>query len=101
MKRDEVHLTNLEEKVKEYLDMKGIEHIPQYPFRTGFVCDFLLSDAQTIIEVDGERWHSSKKQKKKDRFKDYMIKREGFYVVRIKEKDILDGSFSSVVDEFG
>ena len=88
MERGRLHLTNLEEEVERFLNKRGIESIPQYPLRTGVVCDFLLPKENIIIEVDGERWHSSKKQKKKDMFKDYMLQREGWKVIRIKEKEL-------------
>lgn len=88
MERGEMYLTNLERVVKEFLDTKGVKYIPQYPLRQGFIADFALPDKKIIIEVDGERWHSEKKKIKKDRFRDYMLKREGWNTIRIKEKNI-------------
>lgn len=77
----------MERKAEEILDSLNVEYIPQYSARTGFVIDFaILNNGQKIaIEVDGEHWHTTKKQKQKDRFKDYMLKREGWKVIRIKE----------------
>ena len=88
MQRNEIYLTNLEKKVKSFLDVRGIRYISQYPLRQGFIADFALPDKKIIIEVDGERWHSGKKKVKKDRFRDYMLKRDGWTTIRIKEKEI-------------
>jgi len=70
------------------LDSKGIKYIPQYPLRQGFIADFALPDRKIIIEVDGERWHGEKKKIRKDKFRDYMLKRDGWTIIRIKEKEI-------------
>ena len=88
MERNEVYLTALEKQVADFLDMKGIAYIPQYPLRLGYIADFALLDKRIIIEVDGKRWHSGKQKQKKDRFRDYMLKRAGWTVIRIKEEEI-------------
>ena len=90
MSRGEIDLTSLEKKAKEILNKIGIEYIPQYPTRTGFVIDFAVieKDRKIAIELDGTKWHSSKKAQQRDRFKDYQLKREGWKVVRIKEDEI-------------
>ena len=88
MSRQNVHVTSLEKVVKEYLNNKKVDYIFQCPTKTGFVIDFALLKERTAIEVDGEKWHSSKEAMKRDRFKDYQLKREGWKVIRIKEKEI-------------
>lgn len=90
MSRDELYLTSLERKMKEILKELGVDYIEQYSTRTGFVIDFAVNTdkGNFALEVDGEVWHSSKKATKRDRFKDYMLKREGWQVVRIKEKEL-------------
>ena len=99
MERGKHHYTNLEQKVKEYFDKKDIDYVFQFPTRTGFVVDFALLKERIAIEVDGKKWHSSKEAKKRDRFKDYMLRREGWRVVRIKEKEMdnLDSLLSSII----
>ena len=98
MNREEVHITNLEEIVKDYLNKNRINYIFQYSTRTGFVIDFVLVDKKIAIEVDGSKWHSSEEAMKKDNFKDYMLKREGWKVIRIKEEEMnnLNGLLSSI-----
>jgi len=90
--RGSIQLTSLERKAEEILNSLNIEYISQYPTRTGFVIDFaIISNGYKIaIETDGEHWHTTKKQKKKDRFKNYMLKREGWNVIRIKELNFND-----------
>jgi len=99
MERNNVYLTNIEREVKEWLEDRGVECIPQYPLRQGYIADFAILDKHIIIEVDGEHWHSGKKKQKKDRFRDYMLKRAGWKTIRIPEKDIdkLDSLLSSVI----
>ena len=88
MERNKLHLTTIEREVKAWLEDRGIEHIPQYPLRQGYIADFALLNKHIIIEVDGTHWHSGKKKQKKDRFRDYMLKRAGWKTIRIPEKDI-------------
>ena len=88
MERNNLHYTNIEKKVKYFLDKNQKDYIFQYPTRTGFVIDFALLKERIAIEVDGTNWYSSKKAKKRDRFKNYMLRREGWKVIRIKEEEI-------------
>ena len=98
MNREDIHITNLEEIVKDYLNKNNVDYIFQYSTRTGFIIDFAIPNKKIAIEVDGEKWHSSKEAIKHDNFKDYMLKREGWNVIRIKEEKInkLDSLFSSI-----
>lgn len=102
MSRGEIRLTSLEKKAEEILDKMGIEYIPQYPTRTGFVIDFALlgKDRKVAIELDGTKWHSSKEAQQRDRFKDYQLRREGWKVIRIKEDEInkMEELLSSVIE---
>jgi len=98
MERNKLHYTNIEEDVRNYLDKKCVDYVFQYPTRSGFVIDFVILVKKIAIEVDGIHWHSSKKAKKHDRFKDYQLRREGWKVIRIKEEEIdnLDSLLSSI-----
>ena len=99
MDRNGVYLTGIERTVKEWLEDRGVTFASQYPLRQGYVIDFALVDRKIAIEVDGEHWHSGKKKQKKDRFRDYMLKRAGWKTIRIPEKDMdkLDSLLSSIV----
>ena len=85
-----MYLTSLERAVEKKLVELGVEFEAQYPTQTGFVIDFALLSEGIAIEVDGERWHSSKKAKRHDNFKNYQLKREGWKVLRIKEREMND-----------
>ena len=85
--------TSLENAVKAILDELGLEYAPQLPTRTGFIVDFAVfcSEGRKVaLEVDGEVWHSNDRARKRDRFKDYQLKREGWEVLRIKEQEVDD-----------
>ena len=101
MIRKDIHITNLEEIVKEYLDKEEVDYIFQFSTRTGFIIDFAIPSKKVAIEVDGEKWHSSKEAMKRDRFKDYQLRREDWKVIRIKEEEInsLDSLFLSKLGE--
>ena len=87
--RGNFHKTNLEELAEDILNELGVNFTPQYPTRTGFILDFavFLSNGRRIdLETDGHRWHSSKRAKKRDNFRNHMLKREGWEIYRVREK---------------
>jgi very-short-patch-repair endonuclease len=51
---------------------------------------------KVAIETDGETWHSSKKARKKDGFKNYMLKRQGWTVLRFTGKEV-ENDMDSVI----
>jgi len=69
-----VEPTSLERKVMEVLDSLGIPYIFQYSTRTGFVIDFavFVNGRKIALEVDGP-CHDSRKRRKRDAFRDYML----------------------------
>ena len=87
--RGDFHKTNLEEMAEDLLIELEVNFIPQYPIRSGYLLDFavFLPDGRRIdLETDGHRWHSSKRAKKKDNFRNYMLRREGWKICRVREK---------------
>ena len=68
-----------------YLTQLGIEFTEQYPTRSGYLLDFALIDKKIAIETDGHAWHSSQQQRKRDRFRDHILRREGWTVIRFRE----------------
>jgi very-short-patch-repair endonuclease len=48
----------------------------------------LFKNKKIAIEIDGTKWHSSKKAQQRDRFKDYQLRREGWKVIWIKKDEI-------------
>mgnify|MGYP003440406850 FL=1 len=59
----------------------------QVPYITkklkGYIIDFLLTDYNIIIEIDGKSTHSSKAQVKKDNKRANDLKKEGFAIIRL------------------
>lgn len=76
--------TDIERIVRIELEKRKIPFIQFYPHRLGFEMDFALIDKKICIECDGEIWHN----KKKDNFRDYMLKRSGWRTIRLKELEI-------------
>jgi len=99
MSRENIHISSLEKIVKDYLDKNEIGYIFQFSTRTGFVIDFAILEKMVAVEVDGEKWHETEDARKRDRFKDYMLERGGWRVIRIKEREIgsLDNLLSSII----
>lgn len=85
--------TSIEKKVREFLEDNNIVFESQVQFKR-YVVDFLLPRIKTIIECDGEYWHNKDDNvKNRDKEKDRYLEEIGFEVVRLKEKDIKNGSF--------
>jgi len=85
-KIQEVHFldyyrTSLEEIVADELQSRGIEFLEQHPTRSGFVLDFVIFP-NIVIEADGP-CHDSSKNRRRDRFRDRILKNEGWKVYRL------------------
>jgi len=89
---------DIEEIVKEGLDTLNIKYILQYPTRTGFILDFALIDKMIDLEVDGF-YHDNSKAQKRDRFRAYMVKREGWKTIRIHHTEINKETIVRVIKE--
>jgi very-short-patch-repair endonuclease len=91
-----LELTNIEKLLLDRLALEGIAVEPQYPVHSGHVIDFAILPNRIAIETDGERWHSSSKAKKRDRFKNYQLQRLGWTVLRFTGKQI-ENDMDSVI----
>jgi len=81
-------MTNIEALMKEVLDKQGISYVQEYPLRSGFIIDFAILDKRIAIECDGEKWHGSKKARKRDAFRDWFLKRAGWKTLRFSGNEI-------------
>lgn len=54
----------------------------------GYIVDFLLTDYNLIIEVDGRSTHASKEQQKADNQRSRRLKKEGYEILRFWNKQI-------------
>jgi len=94
--------TSLELVLFNLLKSKNLEFIEQYPTRSGFVLDFVIPP-NFVIETDGP-CHDSSKSKRRDRFRDKILKIEGWKVYRINYKyfydpDILNEKLDKILGE--
>lgn len=73
--------------VNNALTNLGLAFETQY--RIGkYACDFVLLQYKLIIEVDGDYWHSLPQSIKRDKIKDISLLKNGWTILRFKEKDI-------------
>jgi very-short-patch-repair endonuclease len=66
----------------------GLKFRKQFPI-DGMTVDFACLERRLIIEVDGEG-HSFGDQPQRDAARDAILRREGFAVMRIAARDVLD-----------
>jgi len=77
--------SNLERVVALNLDQRGLKYVIQFGTLTGFILDFAFPNQRVGLEVDGSKWHSSKKAVKRDLFRDKCLRREGWKIERIPD----------------
>lgn len=85
--RVEFSRTLLEQQVEQALQELGLDYASQSPTRTGFVIDFKLPSLGIALEVDGPH-HDRPRARRRDSFRDYQLRREGFKVIRLSWRDI-------------
>lgn len=90
--------TDLEKIVADELDAREVEYACQYPTTSGFVLDFVLSP-NIVLEADGP-CHDGSKNRRRDRFRDKILKTEGWRVYRLGYELINDSQrLSDKLDE--
>jgi very-short-patch-repair endonuclease len=80
--------TNIEQILFNELTKRNIHFVTQFPTESGFVLDFVIPP-NIVIETDGP-CHNSRKARKRDWFRDKVLKTEGWKVYRITYKIIKD-----------
>jgi very-short-patch-repair endonuclease/AraC-like DNA-binding protein len=80
--------TSIERRLMEALDQAGIAYQFQYVVGNKFLCDLAFPEAMLIVECDGEYWHSTPKQRKRDVSKDAYLQACGYTVLRLSDKQI-------------
>lgn len=80
------HETDIEKLLREEIESRGykrgIDFATQYPIKNSFVLDFAFPDKKIMIEADGEPFHSSAKARQRDGFKNYIMEKKGWTVLR-------------------
>lgn len=85
--------TSLEQIVYNYLLEQGIIFEKQKLINDKFLVDVYIPLTNTIIEVDGEYWHSLKRVVNKDKAENAYLKKCGYNLMRISEKEIKNGNY--------
>ncbi len=63
-----------------------------------FILDFLLTDYNLVIEADSVKHHSSKSDVKADNYRSKLLKQEGYYILRLFNKQISNYSKDQIND---
>lgn len=84
----------------------GIIHYLQHPILTTWGCfnvDIAVPIGRKflVIECDGEKWHSSPKQKARDKWRQKLIEKNGHKVIRFTGEQILCSLDSCVTEIWG
>ena len=94
--------TDIERLFRQELERRGlrrgVDFCPQFPIRYSFILDFAFPIQKLAIEVDGEKWHDTPTGRQRDWFKDHILKKKGWTVLRFKGQRVLDG-VKECVDE--
>lgn len=80
--------TSIERRLADALNAAGISFKFQYVVGDKFLCDFAFPHAMLIVECDGEYWHSTPQQRKRDASKDAYLQACGYTVLRLSDKRI-------------
>lgn len=80
--------TSIERYLMVGLDTAGIPYVFQFVVGNKFMCDFGFPDAMLIVECDGEYWHSTPTQRRRDASKDAYLQACGYTVVRFSDKQL-------------
>ncbi len=106
MNRKKRPMSGLEQMVADMLDDMGVEYEREKPLKhlQGFrYYDFYLIEHGILIEVDGSYYHDSRGKpsyvimmaKKNDMIKNWLAKKEGYELIRIKEKELI-GEYDTI-----
>jgi very-short-patch-repair endonuclease len=89
------HVAPTEQLIARELEQLGIPYLPQHPLQCGkkrFRIDLAVpcKAGSVAIECDNRKAHAGKVQKHKDRRKDALLRRHGWRVLRLRERDIVE-----------
>jgi len=87
--------TSIELSFIEFCKNNDILYIHQHPIHTekgSWLFDFLLPNLNLLVEVDGEYWHTSKRQINRDLIKNNVALASGHTILRLSDTN-LDFSF--------
>lgn len=79
--------SSIEALIREELERRGVPFEPQAQIGR-FCVDFVLPQSQSVIECDGDYWHSQPGAKTRDQLKDHYLAEKGYCVFRFTEAEI-------------
>lgn len=88
--RKRATLTKAQLKAIEILESKWIHCVREkriFNSVSFYLIDIYLPEHNMCIEIDGSI-HDTEEQKEKDRIRDEFLKRNGYWVIRIKDEDV-------------
>lgn len=92
--------TSIEILVSNALDSLGVKHISQFsPSKVRYTYDELLPDLGILLEVHGDYWHSSDKQKARDNVKAELASELGYEYIVVWEHELKEQDPVSLVAE--
>lgn len=77
----------IQERLYDALKREGYKVKAEYE-TCGYQIDLVIKKYRLAIECDGERYHSSPEQKRRDRKKTAVLSKHGWKVMRFKGKEI-------------
>ncbi len=82
--------------MRREMERRNLSFEQFYPVRSGFILDFAFPHEKLGIECDGEKWHPV--GNKRDRFRDWILRRGGWSILRFRGKEI-NNNVSGCVDK--
>jgi len=79
----------------------GIEFQEQVLMFGKFLVDIVIPSKKLIIQWDGEYWHSKKKNRDRDNSSDLYLRKCGYHVLRITDKEIgkdIEGVYIKIIE---
>jgi len=68
---------------------RGLDFSAQYPLSFSFIIDLAFPKHKVAIEADGQLWHQKPEHRKRDFYKDMVLERSGWRVLRFSDIQIL------------
>lgn len=91
--------TSIEIKLYKELSKRGVIFESQKLINSKFLVDAYIPSLNLVIEADGDYWHSLDRVVKKDKAENAYLKKCGYNIIRLSEKEINDGRFISLLKE--
>ena len=86
--------TNIEKILRLELERRGyrngIDFSCQYPLRHSFIIDIAFPKEKIAVEADGSYWHMMPQRRKQDGFKNHILKKKKWKVLRFWDNEIME-----------